>query len=129
MSVPPTSLTRLPRLHGLAVVLCCLLSVLAPFSEGTVVQWLDATSPAEGTASTLSEDDSIEDEEDVISGRARGDTCRSHRKRQSAVPLCLRVCLAACCPSPPPFRAAAPDHLAPLSERARHNGWGGPLLC
>src|SRR5262245_46744071 len=116
-------------LHWPAVLLACVLSVLAPFGASTVVQLLEGSEDTAQEGHRLSERDSIEDEEDLYRPRVEDDSWQIDRKH--ATPL-----LCCCVPDQPAVTLthlqacrAAPHHHGPGCEHAYRNGSGGPLLC
>jgi hypothetical protein len=112
-----------------AVLLGCVLSVLAPFGESTIVQLIEGGLAHSQSVRTLSEGDSIEDEEDLYRPRLEDDSWRIERKHAASLLCCF------CVDQPDSFlthlqaRRAAPHHHGPGCEHAYRNGSGGPLLC
>ena len=118
------------RPHWAAVLLCCVLSISAPFAESTVVQVLSGVSPSPPVGPTMSEEeDDVEDEEDLYRVRGLNDSWQAER-RLADFPI---FCIAPESPDPrlTPFwaRRASPYHRGPGCEHAYRNGNGGPLLC
>jgi len=124
---PATLFLPSHRPHWPAVLLCCLLSVLAPFAESTVLQVIEAS--ASQTGDELSERDDLEDEEDLIRVRDLNDSWRA--ERQQAFFLSWEIFSTSPDPRLTPFsaRRSQPHHSGPGSEHAYRNGFGGPLHC
>jgi len=130
MSASSVTLLHLTRPHWPAVLVSCLLSVLAPFAESTVVQLLTSVSPPSTAEQMLSEEeDSIEDEEDLYRVRGPNDSWRAERQ-QADFPI-IDATPDSPDPSLTPFfaRRASAYHRGPGCEHAYRNGRGGPLLC
>lgn len=129
MFVSSAALSPRSRLHWLVVKLCCLLSVLAPFGEGAVAQLIEGTTAPSGVRELLEATESPDDERDLFRVRNRNESWRAERKRSASLHFCLLV------DSPNPraiFFSAGhvpPHHRGPVSEHARRNGCGSPLLC
>jgi hypothetical protein len=111
-----------------AVLLGCVLSVLAPFGESTVVQLIEGGSALSQTCPTMSERDTIEDEEDLYKPKAEDDSWRIDRKHATPLLCCVVA------DQPDAFlthlqaRRAAAHHHGPGCEHAYRNGCGGPML-
>jgi hypothetical protein len=128
MPASSAACVRLSRPRWAAVLLGCLLSVLAPFAESTAVQVLEGVAPP-ADESMSDEEDSVDDEEDLYRGRGPDDSWQAER-RQADFPLFYDA------PDSPdprlrPFsaRRAAAYHRGPGCEHAYRNGSGTPLLC
>jgi hypothetical protein len=118
----------LPWLRQPAVLLCCLLSVAAPFSESALMEVIEGHPSSPSAVPQLAEaEEPIDDEEDLLRSAGLREGRRSERKHALPQPLLPFVAAPVGWPDPAPTS----DH--PLrragSEHAFRNGFGSPLLC
>jgi hypothetical protein len=112
-----------------AVLLACVLSVLAPFAESAVVRAIEGSPALSLGGASITETDDVEDEEDLYRPSSREDAWRTEHRLAAHLFAGFADDCSASCHLPLPQHRAAPDHNASGGEHAYRNGCGGPLLC
>jgi hypothetical protein len=114
----------------LLVLVCCAVSLIAPFDMDTVAEVLAGSVPSSPSLCTISNGDDNDPDEDTLLRPTKGPDFRCDVRKQPRLPG----------PIPPPhvrigFRCWEHGHPARClvtragSEHAFRNGCGAPLLC